>query len=73
MNLKHLLITAVCAAAALSASAQGQGYLDGVDYFKVEQYDNAREILERTLNDGSTDKATEIGRASCRERVCQYV
>ena len=58
MNLKHLLITAVCAAAALSASAQGQGYLDGVDYFKVEQYDNAREILERTLNDGSTDKAT---------------
>lgn len=58
MKLKLILISALCAAAAFTASAQDQGYLDGVDYFKVEQYDNAREILERTLKDPSTDKAT---------------
>ncbi|MBQ9073912.1 MAG: tetratricopeptide repeat protein, partial [Muribaculaceae bacterium] len=55
MKLKFLL--SLCLAGALTASAQSQGYKDGVEYFKAGQYDNAKEILERTLNDASTDKA----------------
>lgn len=39
------------------ASAQTQGYKDGIEYYKAGQYDNARTILERTLNDASTDKS----------------
>ena len=54
MNLKFLL--SLCLAATLTASAQG--YKDGVEYFKAGQYENAQELLERNLNDPSTDKAT---------------
>lgn len=41
---------------ALSAFAQG-GYQDGVDYYNAERFDKAKTILEKTLNDPSTDKA----------------
>ena len=54
MKLKFLF--SFCLAATLSASAQ-QGYLDGIEYFKADQFDNAKEILERNLNNPSTDKA----------------
>ena len=54
MKLKFLL--SLCLAATLTASAQG--YKDGVEYFKAGQYENAQELLERNLNDPSTDKAT---------------
>ncbi len=54
MKIKFLL--SLCLAAAISASAQG--YKDGVEYFKAGQYENAKELLERNLNDASTDKAT---------------
>lgn len=54
MKLKFLF--SFCLAATLSASAQ-QGYLDGIEYFKADQFDNAKEILERNLNAPSTDKA----------------
>ncbi len=53
MKLKLLLSLLV--AGALSASAQG--YKDGVEYFKADQFANAKELLERNLNDASTDKA----------------
>lgn len=53
MKLKLLMSLAL--AGALSASAQG--YKDGVEYFKADQFANAKEILERNLNDASTDKA----------------
>ncbi|MCM1021872.1 MAG: tetratricopeptide repeat protein [Muribaculum sp.] len=54
MKLKFFL--SFCLAAVLSASAQG--YKDGVEYFKAGQYENAKELLERNMNDASTDKAT---------------
>lgn len=54
MNFKHLL-PALMLGVALAASADG--YKDGIEYYKAGQYDNARTILERTINDASTDKA----------------
>lgn len=53
MNLRFLLSLAV--AGAITASAQG--YKDGVEYYKADQFGNAKELLERNLNDPSTDKA----------------
>ena len=40
-----------------SLSALAQGYKDGIEYYKVGQYDNAKELLMRNLNDASTDKS----------------
>ncbi len=40
-----------------SLSALAQGYKDGIEYYKVGQYDNAKELLLRNLNDASTDKS----------------
>ncbi len=45
------------AAAVMTVSAQTQGYKDGIEYYKAGQYDNARTILTRTLNEPATDKA----------------
>ena len=53
MKFKFLL--SLCLAGALSVSAQG--YKDGVEYFKADQFENAKTLLERNLNDPSTDKA----------------
>ncbi len=53
MKLKFLL--SLCLAGAVTASAQG--YKDGVEYFKADQFANAKALLERNLNDASTDKA----------------
>lgn len=39
-----------------SLSALAQGYKDGIEYYKVGQYDNAKELLMRNLNDASTNK-----------------
>lgn len=44
-------------AGSLLAGAQSQGYKDGIEYYKAGQYDNARTILERTLQDANTDKS----------------
>ncbi len=55
MKIKFLLsFLLVCA---LGMSAQNQGYKDGIEYYKAGQLENARTILERTLNDATTDKA----------------
>lgn len=55
--MKIKAIFALMLAGALGASAQSQGYMDGVEYYKAGQYDNAKTILENTLSYGSTDKA----------------
>ena len=34
-----------------------QGYKDGVEYYKVNQYENANELLQRNLNNPETNKA----------------
>ena len=41
---------------ALTALAQG-GYQDGVDYYNADRLEKAKIILEKTLNDPSTNKA----------------
>lgn len=58
MNIRHIILATLCSAAALSLSAQSQGYLDGIEYYKADQFENAREILNRTINDQNTDQAT---------------
>ncbi len=40
-----------------SLVAGAQGYKDGIEYYKVDKLDNAKELLERNLNSPSTDKA----------------
>ncbi|MBD5277013.1 MAG: hypothetical protein HDS30_05100 [Bacteroides sp.] len=56
MKIKAIL--SMLLAGTLAAGAQSQGYMDGIEYYKAGQYDNAKTILERTMNDASTDKAT---------------
>lgn len=51
------LVLSLLAAGVISMSAQTQGYKDGIEYYKAGQYDNAKEILERTYNDNATDKS----------------
>lgn len=55
MKIKFFL--AMLAAGALTAGAQSQGYQDGIEYYKAGQIDNAKTILDRTLNDPDTDKS----------------
>jgi tetratricopeptide (TPR) repeat protein len=40
-----------------SLVANAQGYKDGIEYYKVDKLDNAKELLERNLNAATTDKA----------------
>lgn len=60
MNIRKTLIALMAAGVSLSALAQNQGYIDGIEYFKVDQFDNAREILEKTLDNPDTDRATAL-------------
>ncbi len=34
-----------------------QGYKDGIEYYKADQFENAKTILNRTIDDASTDKS----------------
>ncbi|MDE6161821.1 MAG: hypothetical protein K2F77_09215, partial [Muribaculaceae bacterium] len=56
--MKIKLILSMLAAGSIAAGAQSQGYKDGIEYYKAGQYDNAKEILSRTINNADTDKAT---------------
>lgn len=40
-----------------SITCFAQGYKDGIEYYKVSEFDNAKELLERNLNDASTNKS----------------
>lgn len=53
MKLKFLLSLILGGALTMSA----QGYKDGIEYYKADQFDNAKTILERTISDSSTDKS----------------
>ncbi|MBQ7691785.1 MAG: tetratricopeptide repeat protein [Muribaculaceae bacterium] len=55
MKAKFFIAAVLLAGAALSSFAQG--YKDGIEYYKVGQLDNAKELLERNLNSTSTDKS----------------
>lgn len=55
MRIKTLI--AVLVASVIGVSAQNQGYKDGIEYYNAGQHDNARTILQRTLNESATDKA----------------
>ena len=55
MKIKFLLSLLV--AGTLAVGAQTQGYKDGIEYYKAGQHDNARTILERTINDPATDRS----------------
>lgn len=58
--MKLKLILSMLVAGTIAAGAQSQGYKDGIEYYKAGQYDNAKTILERTLNDGATDKGMAL-------------
>lgn len=49
---------------AFSAMAQG-GYQDGVDYYNASRLEEAKIILDNTLNDSSTDKAVSYFYLGC--------
>lgn len=53
MKFKFLFSLLLGSAITMSA----QGYKDGIEYYKADQFENAKTILNRTLNDASTDKA----------------
>ncbi len=53
MKLRFLL--SLMLGASLAAAAQG--YQDGVDNYNADRFDIAKEILNNTINDASTDKA----------------
>ncbi|MDE7135780.1 MAG: hypothetical protein K2N91_04040, partial [Muribaculaceae bacterium] len=56
--MKINLFLSMLLAGSLAAGAQSQGYKDGIEYYKAGQYDNAKTILGRTINDSNTEKAT---------------
>lgn len=53
MKLRFLFSLALGA----SIAAAAQGYQDGVDNYNADRFDIAKEILNNTINDSSTDKA----------------
>ena len=38
--------------------SNAQGYKDGIEYFKVGKIDNAKELLDKNLNDPTTTTTT---------------
>ncbi|MCM1309637.1 MAG: tetratricopeptide repeat protein [Bacteroides sp.] len=59
MKIKSLML-AMAAATAVFASAQHQGYKDGIDYYKADQLENAKEILTKTIDAPETDRAEAL-------------
>lgn len=55
--MKMKLFSALTLAFVAVASVFASDYKDGIEYFKAGQVENAKTILERTLNDATTDKA----------------
>ncbi len=55
--MKMKFFAALTLIAATVTAAFASDYKDGIEYFKAGQIENAKTILERTLNDATTDKA----------------
>lgn len=55
--MKRKFFIAALLLAGVSMSVFAQGYKDGIEYYKIDQLDNAKELLERNLNAASTDKS----------------
>ena len=55
MKRKFFIASLMLMGASLIANAQG--YKDGIEYYKVDKLDNAKELLERNLNAATTNKA----------------
>ncbi len=55
MKFKLILSTAVLAGTTFTGFADG--YQDGVEYYKVGQDENAKIVLDQTINDAATNKA----------------
>lgn len=55
MKLKFILSAAVLAGTAFTGFADG--YQDGVEYYQVGQGENAKIVLDQTINDPETNKA----------------
>lgn len=55
--MKMKFFAAVTLVIATVTAAFASDYKDGIEYFKADQIENAKTILERTINDATTDKA----------------
>lgn len=55
MKVNKIFVALLAGASSMMAFAQG-GYQDGIDYYNADRFDKAKIILDRTLNDASTDK-----------------
>ena len=55
MKFKGIITLCMCGAFALGVSAQT--HVEGQEYFKADQFDNAKELLTRALNNAGTDKS----------------
>ncbi len=53
--MKFKFLFSLLLGSALTMSAQG--YKDGIEYYKADQFENAKTILNRTIDDASTDKS----------------
>ena len=62
--MKFKLLLSLCVAGA-SLSATAQGYKDGIEYYKADQFDNAKELLLRNIDDAETDKAISFYYLGC--------
>ena len=62
MKFKSLLT--LCLAGA-SITAVAQGYKDGIEYYKADQFKNAKELLIRNINNADTDKAASYYYLGC--------
>ncbi len=57
MNMKTKFFSALMLVAMAVGSVFASDYKDGIEYFKANQPANAKTILERTINDATTNKA----------------
>ena len=62
MKLRSLI--SLCLAGA-SITAMAQGYKDGIEYYKADQFKNAKELLNRIINNADTDKAASYNCLDC--------
>lgn len=58
MKFKIFIASLLIAGSAIGSFAQG--YMDGIEFYKIDEYTNARELLNRNLNAPGTDKALSL-------------